>query len=342
MATDPSSPTGDGEADIADDETGGVIDDGVERPVDPAVAAPPPKSPLADLSPAELDTLVQTTPEKLGPLSIGKTSGGRLFNGVQMPEGPYWVVLEPAFAWGTAETIEYLARSIERVNQRFPASPRLYIGHISAKRGGALSPHISHQTGRDVDISYFYKEEIKGFAVASEKRLDLERTWAFVRALITETDIDLILIDGGVQRRLRAHAESIGEDAEWLDEVFQAKSKRPRPLVLHAKGHADHIHIRFHNPIAQTSARIAFKHLVKHGLVQPPVAYVSHKAKKGDTLGRLANRYGTTIEAIQKANGLRNTKIFAKRVYRIPKKGTVKAPDDPVLIPPRRLPPFDP
>lgn len=335
-AAEPST----GEDEIEDED--GIIDDGLEVPVDPSAATPAPRSPLADLSHADLDALVRQSPDKLGPLSIGRTSGGRLFNAVQMPEGPHWVLMTPSLAWGTEETIAFLKHAITRVNDQFADSPRLYIGHISAKRGGALSPHVSHQTGRDVDISYYYKEEIPGFVVANEKRLDLARTWAFVRTLITDTDVELILIDGGIQRRLRDYAESIGEDKGWLDEVFQARSKSPRPIIRHAKGHADHIHIRFYSPVAQASAKLAFDHLVRHGLVQPPVLYVSHKAKSGDTLGRLANRYGTTVDAIKKANGLKNNKIFAKRVYKIPKKGGVAVTGDPVLIPPRRLPPFDP
>lgn len=57
----------------------------------------------------------------------------------------------------------------------------------------------------------------------------------------------------------------------------------------------------------------------------PPVAYspprpttVWHKVRPGETLGHIAQRYGTTVAAIQRANGLRGTYIRAGQTLRIP------------------------
>jgi len=111
--------------------------------------------------------------------------------------------------------------------------------------------------------------------------------------------------------------------------------------VRHAPGHDTHIHVRFYSPLAQELGRRLHKSLSGKGLVAPVSLYVSHRARKGDLLGNLAKRYGTTVEAIMRANGLRNTKIRAGRTYQIPKKGAaaVVSPSQPTLIPPRRLPP---
>jgi LysM repeat protein len=49
------------------------------------------------------------------------------------------------------------------------------------------------------------------------------------------------------------------------------------------------------------------------------VATVVHRVKRGDTLTSLAQRYGTTISAIQKANGLRRTTIQIGQSLRIPR-----------------------
>ena len=193
---------------------------------------------------------------------------------------------------------------------------------------------------RDVDVSYYYTNTKRWFARAHAKNLDRAKTWAFVRALITETDVEMILIDGGLQRLLREHALQIGEDSEWIDDIFRGVAGKRPALIRHARGHATHIHIRFYSPVARETARRAHPLLIEHGKVKPPVVYVSHRARKGDTLGRLANRYGTTVEAIKRANGLRSTLIRAKRTYRIPQKGGVpKARSRSVVIPPRRLPP---
>jgi penicillin-insensitive murein endopeptidase len=62
--------------------------------------------------------------------------------------------------------------------------------------------------------------------------------------------------------------------------------------------------------------------------------------KKGETLGMLAKKYGTTVGDIKRANGLRNNLIRWKHVYRIPKKVKLEASAPAALaIPPRRLPP---
>jgi penicillin-insensitive murein endopeptidase len=80
--------------------------------------------------------------------------------------------------------------------------------------------------------------------------------------------------------------------------------------------------------------------LVAQRKLPAPRQYIKHKVRKGQLLGSLAKRYGTTVQAIQRANGLRNTHIRAGKTYLIPKKGKaqVSAPAR-VAIPARRLPP---
>ncbi|MCM1521097.1 MAG: transglycosylase SLT domain-containing protein [Muribaculaceae bacterium] len=52
----------------------------------------------------------------------------------------------------------------------------------------------------------------------------------------------------------------------------------------------------------------------------------THKVKKGDTLGKLARQYGTTVAAIQAANNMKGkTDIQIGQVLKIPAKGGVKA-----------------
>lgn len=328
-----------GEAAHPQGEEDGEIDDDLDLPAEPGAGVVA-RSPLAGMTEAEIEERLLKDPASLGPLSVGYTNAGALINGVRMPEDERWELVDPDHAWGTRETIDALTRAIGEVHQRFPASPKLYIGHISARDGGHLSPHRSHQAGRDVDISYFLKAGHRWYQRATAANLDRERTWAFVRALITETDVELILIDSSVQRLLKEHALKIGEDKAWLDDVFQYGSRRPRPLIRHARGHASHIHVRFYSPIAQESGARAYPLLVKHKAIKPRTYYVRHTARKGQTLGTLARMYGTTVKAIQRANGLRTTAIQAKRVYNIPRAGGgPSAPPTHVTVPQRRLPP---
>lgn len=259
-----------------------------------------------------------------------------------MPRVPGIQLVDPHHSWGTQETVDFLRSAVASVRAQFPDAHPLYLGHISAKHGGPLSPHRSHQSGRDVDISYYYVgDSARWYARATKRTLDVEKTWAFVRALLELTDVNLIIIDHSIQRLLRAHASALGEDAAWLDSVFRGVPGKRRPLIVHASGHATHMHIRFFNPIAQESARRAMPLLTALGSVDPPVHFVMHRVKPGETLGMLARKYRTTVRAIRKANGLRSNKIIAKRQYRVPTRAKVTAGPK-ISIPPRRLPPSRP
>jgi LysM repeat protein/murein endopeptidase len=331
------------------------IDDGFEgAPVDTPAPAPPPQSPLLKLSDKEFEERMKRDPASLGSMSVGAPNAGALVNGVPMPKGERWVLISPAGAWGTQETIDYLVRCIDKVNEQLPGAPKAYIGHISDKDGGHLLPHKSHQSGRDVDIGYYLTPPHVGFIRTTADNIDLARTWAFVRALITETDVEMLLIDTSVQRLLSDYAAKQGEDEAWLDDIFQVRAKGSRPLIRHARGHDNHLHIRFFNPVAQEVGRRAHRLLPQRRLPamnKVTTTYFNHKARSGDTLVILARRYGTTPQAIQQANGLRGIALKAGRVYKIPKKGVTKLQPQPqtppkapppLVLPARRLPPPKP
>ncbi len=94
--------------------------------------------------------------------------------------------------------------------------------------------------------------------------------------------------------------------------------------------------MRFFNPKAQEHGRIVYPVLVETGAAPPPM--VKHRVRRGETLGSLASRYGTSVGAIRSANGLRSSRLRAGRSYTIPIR---RMPPDagPVVVPPRRLPP---
>lgn len=312
-------------------------------PAPPVTEEEPPQatSPLFALSDAEVSRRVRQDLESLGPLSVGIGGKGVLVNGVKMEDGPYWKVMEPSLAYGTTETIDYLKRAITSVNRQFPDDTHeMLVGHLSAKQGGHLRSHKSHQSGRDVDLSFYYLPESKWrwYQRAHAGNLDVARTWAFVRSLLVETDVMFIFINTSVQRLLKTHALAIGEDPEWLDDVFEWNSKSVWPIVRHSPGHDTHIHVRFYNPVAQEMGRRAYGSLVASGRIKPPTFYTYYKVKKGDILGRVAKKFDVSVHEIQKANGLRSTTIMAGKTYRIPRKGHVMQPGQ-IRIPPRRLPP---
>lgn len=290
----------------------------------------------------------KTQPEKpaefqvssLGSLSLGSPNHGLLLNGVRPPEGKLFELVSPDFAWGTEETVQALIRATEIVHQKHPDTPPLHVGHLSSPQGGPLSPHLSHQSGRDVDLGFYYSEKRTWYRRATQKNLDVERTWTLIEAFITESDVEMILVDRSLFGLLRDEAKERGHSEAWLHSIFRGQGKLPA-IIRHAPGHATHLHVRFHSPESRTRAQKAYPLLVEKKLIQPFVAYTHHTAKKGDTLGRLAKRYGVSVQAIQRANGLRSTLIVARRVYKIPRPQGIPpaASNTPITAPPRRLPP---
>lgn len=308
-----------------------------------AALAQPPHAPHAADAPlpssSDIAKRLRSNAQDLGTMSIGRPNSGALFNAVRMRDSAHWKIVDPGAAWGTAETITYLRRAIDAVHEQYPDTEKMRVGHLSSRRGGPLDPHRSHQSGRDVDVSYYYDSpEFRWYRRANAENLDRIRTWAFVRALITETDVEMIFINTSVQRLLKEHALDLGEDPQWLDSIFQVDSREPAPLIRHVAGHDTHIHVRFYNPRAQELGRRAYPHLVAHKHIKPRSYNVNYTVKRGDTLTGLAARFGTTVKAIKEANRIRGSKILAKRTYVIPKKGHVaRAPR--ITVPARRLPP---
>lgn len=327
-----------GDDDANDAGEHSTIDDGFESPDDTGGTGK--AAAFSELGDAELRAKLRDDIGALGSMSVGRTNGGALVSGVRMPEGDNWQVLHPGLAWGTEETVTALAHAIDAVAAAFPGTPKAFIGDISAKNGGHLHPHISHQSGRDVDLSYYLTSGHRWYADARGGNLDKPRTWHLIRTLIADSDVDLILVDRRIQKALRAHALEIGEDPSWVDDVFQVSGKSRRPILFHVAGHATHLHVRFYNPRAQELGRRAYPVLLQRRIVTPPVLYVTHTVKAGETLSHLALRYKVTADEIKKANAMKKDILHVNKPYKIPQRGGgVVVASGPVTIPLRRVPP---
>lgn len=230
----------------------GTASPGRARDPDIERAAARPRDVLS-MSPAEIQAQLRDDPAALGSVSLGRPNGGALFGAAQLPDGDAWEVVDPLNAWATRETIDYLVTAISAVNRRFPNGDPLFVGQLSREDGGRLWPHASHQSGRDVDVGYYYLPGTRGgwYQRAASNNLDRARTWALLRALIVRTDVEHIFISRSVQRLLKEHALDRGEDPEWIDSIFDYRSKHQEPLIRDAMGHATHMHVRFFNPRAQ-------------------------------------------------------------------------------------------
>ena len=302
-----------------------------------AAALVPPSSEFrysSDLSDEELRRRWEHELESLGSISVGFADRGRLINAVHMSHDAAWICQRPELAWGAQETIEALSTAFRAVHERFPASAPARLGQIGARDGGYLRPHRSHQSGRDADISFFYKNDASPRPGAPRERLmDPERNWALLRALITLTDVQVILVDRRIVSVLRKHALAAGEDRAWIDRVFGGGKAA---LVQHAHRHRDHFHVRFFAPRSQELGRRVQPLLA----LRPEHNLITHRVKQGQTLSHIARVYGTTVVAIRKANHLRGTFLRAGHQVLVPlRKPCTHCPlPPPVVVPPRCLP----
>jgi penicillin-insensitive murein endopeptidase len=333
-----ASPPEDSGSDESSDESEGPDDGTDEGEAQPAAGEARPH-PLDHVSDADIARSVALNLRSLGAMSVGTPSAGMLVNGREAKKSELYAPVATSTAWATDETLDYLDAALLKVHAQIPGTPTLALGDISAEHGGPLSPHVSHQAGRDVDISYFYRDEQRWYRRGNAENLDLARNWAFVRALVTETDVELLLIDHSIQLLLRQYAVENGENRAWVDSLFDGGGGR-LPLIRHARGHATHMHIRFYNPLAQETARRSYSALVARGVVPPVQSFLQHVVKKGETLGKIAKKYNVSVEAIKRANRLKKSLIRERHTYLIPVQHARPAPPSKrFAFPRRRLPP---
>ena len=194
--------------------------------------------------------------------AVGRPNSGRLVNGEQLGPGPGYYRRRPHLAWGTNETIINLTQAIAKVRASIRGLHDIAIGDLSAKTGGRLPPHKSHQSGRDVDIGFWFTNQPKGgpqgFISGIKHPLHIAANWAFIEALAGKTSksskVEYIFLDYRIQARLYRYAKRRGVPKKRLDWLFQFPRGRRamRGVIRHTKGHDDHYHIRFKCPPGDT------------------------------------------------------------------------------------------
>lgn len=287
----------------------------------------------ADLSDADISDRFTADLPRLGSVSVGLCEAGRVINGVQMPAGDHVEVVAPENAWGTAETISYLQAIADEVARQVPAAAKLRVNHIGKKEGGYLRPHHSHQSGRDVDVGFYYQPstDLQHLGSSRIAAMDMKANWAMVKALAAKADVQLVLLDRKVQAALYDYAKGQGEDDALLDALFRAG---PASLFQHARRHKDHFHVRFFSPRSQELGRRVQPILAK----RPDENVVIHRVRAGETLGGLASRYGSTVKLIQKASGLASTMLSIGRTLNVPLRGPcTQCPVTAAFVVPPRL-----
>ena len=244
-----------------------------------AAAAGPPLPPVRpDMSeskmPAKYLFGAKQLPSLGKAMAIGYYPRGCLQGGVELPvNGPTWQVMRLSRNrnWGHPSLVKVLERFA-------PAAAKaagwhgVLIGDMAQPRGGpAVSDHMSHQTGLDVDIWFMpmpdhqlnrqEREDIPApsLVAADGKNVD-SKTWtpadiAFIKTAAEQPEVERVLVNAAIKKELcRVEGK---KNEHWLSKV--------RPWY----GHADHIHVRLKCPPDSPNCRS-----------QPPVPAGDHCSAK--------------------------------------------------------------
>ncbi len=198
------------------------------------------------------------TPRPVGQ-SVGRPQDGKLVAGVRLPARPAaYFIRRPYRAWGTSVTVDHVRRAVDRVRRRFPRVHPLAIGDLSARAGGPITMHGSHQSGRDVDLGFYFRRQPKGypveFAIAREDNLDFQATFALIAALAETAGrpggVERIFLTYETQALFVRLARRAKVPAATLERWFQYPHgpDADHGFIRHEPGHDEHMHVRFACP----------------------------------------------------------------------------------------------
>ena len=184
---------------------------------------------------------------RAGASSVGTPQDGQLINAVALPPGPGYEILYSRSAYGTTWSVRHLVTALDAFVASGVYEKDLIVGVMSRQRGGFMGGHVSHQSGRDVDIRLPVRRGVRRSEPARGRRVEWRAAWALARALVDTGGVKIILLSYSAQRRLYRQARAEGADELLLADLLQY----PRPIgsnngiIRHSPGHEGHFHVRF-------------------------------------------------------------------------------------------------
>lgn len=197
--------------------------------------------------PGEGPRIPDTFDVPAGGHSVGRPQRGRLIDGVQLPASPLYTRGVPRVLWGSSYTVENLQRAFATFRHDTGFEHEIVVGSISKRNGRRLSPHLSHQSGRDVDIRLPLLPHVPETKSPNPDEIDWYATWGLIQALAETDAVSVVFLEADLHRRVYEAARSMGEQPDDLANYLIFPRWRPKadPLVRHASGHDEHIHVRF-------------------------------------------------------------------------------------------------
>jgi penicillin-insensitive murein endopeptidase len=190
--------------------------------------------------------------------STGAPNHGQLEGGIQVRKSAHLAVREDAHPWGLPALVKLLHRAADDVAAKHKGAV-LFVADLSAKSGGPLAGHRSHQSGRDADVG-FYVTNSKGKAVNAKRfigfngdgrardvewaRFDDARNWALVEALLKNENVRYVF----VSTSLRARLLKFGAKKRASEAIMQRAAAVMVVPGEHVDVHDDHFHVRISCP----------------------------------------------------------------------------------------------
>lgn len=196
--------------------------------------------------PPEITVADLVVPVPTGAESFGYPNGGRLLNGVMIPENPaLYTVRNILHSYGSTHAIQALQRSLAAFRLKTKFDGEILLWDMSVKQGGRFGPHRSHRSGRDVDIAIPVKHGYPPETPASDDAVDWKATWALIKAFVETGEVKYIFLSRQRQAELYRTAVASGATPEQLEQYIQYPRTTKYGIVRHSSGHHCHLHVRF-------------------------------------------------------------------------------------------------
>jgi penicillin-insensitive murein endopeptidase len=193
-----------------------------------------------------------------GAQSVGSPNSGRLVDGMRLRSTSHLALREGAHTWGLPALVRLLRDAGEQVGRKHSGAV-IFVGDMSARNGGPIVSHNSHQSGRDVDVGFFITNSkgkpvnVKRFVAfdpdgrarePSWARFDDARNWTLVEALLNDpAGVRYLFVSMGLRARLLAYAKRKGKSDAIIQRAAAAMMS-PKDADLHD----DHFHVRIGCP----------------------------------------------------------------------------------------------
>ena len=155
--------------------------------------------------------------------------------------------------WGTPELVKLIKRCGKYYREK--VSPKrghaIAIGDLSSRHGGPLPPHVSHQSGRDVDIGFIRKKPPPpgGFINTRPKGMNLYANWVVIKCFLDDPQTSMIFIEHSLVKALRGEVMRIYKTRRAKRERYLSFFPGGRRRVIYGDNdHRSHMHVRIRCP----------------------------------------------------------------------------------------------